>query len=538
MTNIAWMLDRASELHPDKVAIVDPSGEKYTYREFDEYSNQIGNYLSTECGIGEGDIVAGLLPDSFWTAALLFGAMKIGAVSTLENWTLKYDVIRQNVENTEAKVAVVDGTRFESPDQLTDDVDAIDTLVRYDEGGNGPSFKDAISEHSTELSITPQTRDDLAIINYTSGTTGQPKGVMLTHGTLSSSVRAIRDAYHGILPSDRLLLFLPMYHTGGISSTLFATSAGATHIIAGGWDADRVIELTRQYDPTWYTYIVPTMVRDLMSHEAWDSLDFSGIKAYIAGEPVPAEIQEALQEKGIRVSGTYGMTETMPLAVTISPIAQDADKDMPAGAVGKPARELGEMKIIDLTSGDRIEEPGVEGEVCFRGDNLSPGYYNDETRTRRAFDEDGWFHTDDLGYLDEDGYLYITGRADDMILSGGEKLSLVELDDVLVQHDLVKDGGTVGVPHERFGEAPAALVVPSDQNITEEALMAELDTYMQEELANWKRPRLYAIVDEIPRTPAKQTKIAPKLASKLPDDIELSREVSVTTLSELRKRRA
>jgi acyl-CoA synthetase (AMP-forming)/AMP-acid ligase II len=279
------------------------------------------------------------------------------------------------------------------------------------------------------------------------------------------------------------------------------------------------------------------MARDLMSQDEWEEFDVSGIKSYVAGEPVPADLQEALQDAGMRVSGTYGMTETMPLAVTISPIAQDADEEMPPGAVGKPARELGEVKIVDLETGEEFAEPNEEGEVCFRGDNLTPGYYNDPERTDRTFDEDGWFHTDDLGYFDEDGYLYITGRADDMILSGGEKLSLIEVDDALLKSEAIDDGGTVGVPHERFGTVPAALVVPSDPDATEAELTEELDAHMQEQLADWQRPRLYAIVDKIPRTPAKQTKIAPKLEEKLPDWVELDQDVSVTTLSRLEAER-
>jgi len=536
MTNIAWMLESAAREHPDKIAVVGPTEDEYTYEEFNALTSRIGNYLVEEHGVGMDDVVAGLVPDSAWTEAVLFGVMKTGAICTFENHTLPYDVLQANIENTGADLAIADERVFTEADRLADDIDTIEVVVGFGEG-EGPLLQDVVPNHSGDLHPEPRMREDVAIINYTAGTTGRPKGVQLTHGTLESSVRAITEAYHGLTSEDTMLLFMPMYHTGGISSSLFSVSAGATHVIVGGWDPQRVMEFTRTYDPTWYTYIVPTMARDLMSQDEWEEFDVSGIKSYVAGEPVPADLQEALQDAGMRVSGTYGMTETMPLAVTISPIAQDADEEMPPGAVGKPARELGEVKIVDLETGEEFAEPNEEGEVCFRGDNLTPGYYNDPERTDRAFDEDGWFHTDDLGYFDEDGYLYITGRADDMILSGGEKLSLIEVDDALLKSEAIDDGGTVGVPHERFGTVPAALVVPSDPDATEAELTEELDAHMQEQLADWQRPRLYAIVDKIPRTPAKQTKIAPKLEEKLPDWVELDQDVSVTTLSRLEAER-
>lgn len=536
MTNIAWMLDSAAREHPDETALVGPEETEYKYKEFNALSNQISNFLIEEHEIKPDDVIAGLIPDSAWTVAVMFGVIKTGAICTFENHTLPYEVLKTNLENTKAKLVLTDHRVFDRTDELATDVDSIENVVWFGEKGE-PLLQDAALDHSEQRYPEPQTRDDVAMINYTAGTTGRPKGVKLTHGTLESSVRAVREAYHGLTSDDTMLLFLPMYHTGGISSSLFSVSAAATHIIAGGWDVDRVMELTRKYDPTWYTYIVPTMARDLMSHDEWENFDVSGIKSYVAGEPVPADLQEALQDAGMRVSGTYGMTEVMPLAVTISPIAQDADREMPAGAVGKPAKELGEVKIADLQSGEAIAEPHEEGEVCFRGDNLTPGYYNDPQRTERAIDEDGWFHTDDVGYFDEAGYLYITGRADDMILSGGEKLSLIEVDDALLKSDLIEDGGTVGVPHGRFGTVPAALVVPRDPNITEEKLAEQLDAHMKEHLADWQRPRLYAIVDEIPRTPAKQTKISPELEEKLPNWVELDRNVSVTTLSKLKAER-
>lgn len=535
MTNIAWQLDRAATQFPDKVAIVAPDESKFTYREFNQLSNRIGNLLREKYGVTEDDVVAGIMPNSFWSVAFMLGVMKVGAVFTLENYTLKDDTIQGNVENADVRVVIADEDVFDGMERL-ESVDSVTHTASYS-GGDGSGFLNAVWDHSPELSIVPRRREQLAGLNYTSGTTGPPKAVKLTHGTLTSSVRATVFAYHDLTPDDRSILFLPMYHTGGISSALYALWSRGMLVIAGGWDVDNIVRLVEKYDPNWFYYIVPTMIRDLMNHERWDDLDMDGIKMQVAGSPGPSEMFEtmfeALRSRGARPSVSYGMTETMPMGVTIAPIAQDEDLKAPVDSAGRPARELGEVKLVGLHTGEEITKPGEEGEVYFRGDNLTPGYLNEPERTAEAIDEDGWFHTDDLGYFDEQGYLYISGRADDMIISGGEKLSLAELDDALLQHEVVEDAGTVGVDHERFGKVPVAFVVPKDDSMTETELRGILNEYLLETLARWKRPRLYAIVDEIPRTHSKKTKIKPELELKV-EDITLDDSERVRTLSQIR----
>lgn len=534
MTNITWQLQRAAEEFPDKVALVAPDETKYTYEEFDSITNRIGNLLREKYGVSEDDVVVGILPNSFWSVALMFGVMKVGAVFSLENYTLKEQTTRLNIDTADGRVVFVDENVFSNPESLRS-VDTVNHLASYS-GSDESGFVGEVWDHSDDLSIVARQGNDLAGLNYTSGTTGPPKAVKLTHGTLSASVQTTVDAYHALTPDDRNLLFLPMYHTGGISSALYAVWSRGMLIVAGEWDVDNIVRLIETYEPTWFYYIVPTMIRDLLNHEKADDLELDGIKMQVAGSPGPSEMFEtmfeALRARGARPSVSYGMTETMPMGVSIAPIGQDEDLDVPVDSAGMPAKELGEVKLVALDTGEEITTPGEEGEIYFRGDNLTPGYYNNPEKTAEAIDEDGWFHTDDLGYFDDDGYLYISGRADDMIISGGEKLSLAELDDALLQHDLVADAGTVGVEHERFGKAPAAFVVPEDESMTEEEISSVLDEYFLENLARWKRPRLYALTDEIPRTHSKKTKIAPDLEAQL-EGISLSNEKNVTTLSEI-----
>jgi acyl-CoA synthetase (AMP-forming)/AMP-acid ligase II len=529
MTNLAWHLRRASNEAGNSVAIFDTDGSRYTYDELESTSNRIANFLRAEWDIGEDDIVAAILPSSYWTVAFMFGTMKAGAAFSPENYTLEHETLVGNLENTSSVGLIYDESVYADAPDLAETVDSVCNSATIDE------FRDAVADHSDECIIVPRNGDDLAGINYTSGTTGPPKAVQLTHGAVAATIAADKDPIRGISHGDLALLATPMYHIAGITAPMISASEAVSLVVMNGWDVDTFIENVQNFDLDLFFWMAPTWVRDTLDHDAWDNLDLSGMDIYLAGGPGQPYMYEELREAGARASCIYGMTETMGDAVAHASIAQDEDLEMNIGSVGTPARELGEVKLITLDDGSEITEPGEEGEICWRGDNLTPGYYNEPERTAEAIDEDGWFHTDDLGYFDEAGQLYVSGRADDMIISGEEKLSLAELDDVLLQHEAVEDAGTVGVDHERFGEVPAAFVVPTDESMTEAELRDILDEYMLETLARWKRPRLYAIVDEIPRTHSKQSKIAADLEPHV-EDVVLEMDSGVTTFSAVSSR--
>lgn len=532
MTNVAWDLANAAAEYGDTTAVIDADGTGHTYADLEGAASRIARVLREDCGVEQGDVVSAILPGGFRTVALMYGVMKLGAVVTIENPTLPAGVRERNLETVECSVLVVDAELSPDGPAHGEAVDPIEQVVRVDDAGDGHYLPTDSADDSGSLDPVARTADDLTMVNYTSGSTGRPKGVELTHGTLGASLRAVDAAYHDLAHGDRMLVFLPMYHTGGITTALFAVSNAATAIFAGEWDPDRALELTERYDIEWWYYLVPTMVRDLQTADGWAGADLTGVKTFLVGEPAPEEVHRALRSKGAETSCAYGMTETMSLAVAISPLGRRADPDLPPGSVGTPAAELGEVRFVDLETGNPVERPGESGEILFRGDNLTPGYYGLPDATERAIDDDGWFHTDDVGHLDRDGYLYVTGRADDVILSGGEKVSLVAVDDVLLEHPLVADAGSVGVPHERFGTVPAALVVPT-RDVDESDLTATLDVHAREHLADWQRPRLYAIVEELPRTATKQTLIRPDLEAMLPADLSLDYDTSVTSLTTL-----
>ncbi len=273
------------------------------------------------------------------------------------------------------------------------------------------------------------------------------------------------------------------------------------------------------------------MIRDLMRHPAWDELPLEGLSANLTGEKVPVELQQQLLARGMRVANAYGLTETMPYAVFAPMFRYGDDRTGPLGSSGRPSLEMNECVLKDPLTGATITQAGVEGEVCVRGDNVTPGYYNDPGRTAEALDDEGFFHTRDLATRDEDGWYWVGGRTDDIINTGAEKLSLLEVEEALRGHPVVADVACAAVAHARFGQAPAAFVVGRGLE-TEDELAAILDAHCLGALERWKRPRLYVKLDEIPRTSAKRTKSLAHLRAML-EGVELSDADGVTALGRL-----
>jgi acyl-CoA synthetase (AMP-forming)/AMP-acid ligase II len=335
----------------------------------------------------------------------------------------------------------------------------------------------------------------------------------------------------GLTSETRNLSVVSMFHSGGIIDCIRFVFLGGTIVWSDGWDAGRVVGLLQARGVNSIFHIVPTMVRDLMAHPGWADLDLDGLKTHVAGEPVPADVFDALRAKGARVGTLYGMTESMSIVSGVS-LYYGEEEELPPLSSGRPDRDFCELKLADPATGETLEGGDVEGEVCIRGEVVTPGYFNDPERTADATDDEGFLHTRDNAYRDHDGWLYIRGRTDDLILTGGEKLSLLEIDECLLAHPKVKDTGSVGVEHERFGTVPAAFVVFED-DVDEAVVRDELDAWCIERIERWKRPRLYARVDEIPRTAAKRTKMNAALREEV-EGLVVREADGVTTIGALR----
>lgn len=528
--NLGWWLERAGWEYPDKTAVIDADGTSITYATLKALADRIGHVLRDEGGVAEDDIVLTCLPDSHLHVAILYAAMRIGAVFCGLSARQTPEKFHADIRRARPKVAIVAPEHGEIG-ALIASHPGIKVFVT---GGNDPRFPNLLelaSGKPDHLDIAPRRNDDIAVVNFTAGTSGASKGVIFTHGTLGTSAwGSIFQA--GVTSATRNLSLVGMFHSGGIHDSIRLVMAGGTIIWSGGWDADRVVRILREHKPNFAYYIVTTMVRDLMRHPAWASLDLTGFKTHVAGETVPADIEQALRDKGARVGGLYGLTETMPVAALTSSLYYREEARVPPGSSGRPNKGFSELVLKDPFTGAVLDAPEAEGEICLRGDVVTPGYYNDPERTAAAFDADGYLHTRDLGWRDAEGWYYVRGRTDDMIMSGGEKLSLLEVDAALRHHPAVRDAACVGVAHARFGEVPAAFIV-LETAMAEDAALTLLDDHCRRAMERWKRPRLYVFVDAVPRTAAKRTKMAGEMRRIL-DGITLAEADGITTLSRLR----
>ncbi|WP_214103370.1 class I adenylate-forming enzyme family protein [Acrocarpospora catenulata] len=502
--NLSWWLERTCWETPDNVAVVDADGASTTYRELRALSNRIGNVLA-ELGVGQDDMVVTAMPDDHVHMAVFWATVGVGAAFSGLNHKLRPERLLGDTDRCRAKVAVVAPEHLELG-RLLATCPTVEHVLVAGTAPDGTPFRDLLALAAAapeELRIAPRSADDLAAVNFTSGTSGTSKGVRFTHGTLSASAWGA-IFLGGIDSRTRNLSLVGMYHSGGIHDTVRLAMAGGTVLWSGGWDVERVVRIIETHRPNFAYWIIPTMARDLMRHPRWPGLDLRGLRTYVAGEPVPADVRDALLAKGAQVGNMYGLTEAMPVCVLGPSLYYGEETQVPAGSSGRPNRSFCEVALKDPFTGERLLGDDVEGEVCIRGDVVTPGYLADPERTAEAFDDEGYLHTRDRAYRDPDGWYFIRGRTDDIINAGGEKLSLLEVDEALRNHPDVQDAACVGVAHERFGEVPAAFVAMR-HGITEEQARDRLDEHCIRELERWKRPRLYVLVDEVPRT-AKRSK--------------------------------
>ena len=516
--NLEWWLERTCWEHPDHTAVVDADATAVTYRELRSLAGRIGHVLAAH-GVRADDVVVSVQPDDHVGVATLHAVLRLGAAFTGLNHRLQQAKLVADVERCAARVAVVAPQHLDLARALP-----VETVVTTDE------LLARAADASPELRIVDRAADDLAAVNFTSGTSGASKGVRFTHGTLGAS--AWGAIFLGGCDSrTRNLSLVGMHHSGGIHDCVRLAMCGGTILWTDGWDVDRVVAIITEQRPNFAYWIIPTMARDLMRHPAWPTLPLDGLRTYIAGEPLPADVRDALLAKGAQAGTMYGLTEAMPVCVTGSSLYYHEETAVPAGASGAPNPMFCEVVLKDPVDGSTLTDVDVEGEVCIRGGVVTPGYLNDPERTAEAFDDEGFLHTRDRAYRDADGWYYVRGRTDDIINPGGEKLSLLEVDAALAAHPDVLDVACVGAPHERFGEVPAAFV-RMRAGIDEAKARDLLDAWCVEQLERWKRPRLYVLVDEVPRT-AKRTKMAGALRDRIAG-VTVRTADGVATLGELR----
>ncbi len=477
---------------PDK-AITVFEGQTTTYGEMAERVIALAGGLS-EGGIGRGDVVALLSYNCPEFLETIFAANYLGAIAMPINWRLAAPEVRYILEHSGARALACDESLVELANDATQGMET--ALVRACVSAPPPAGWTTLADLRAcpnRAVRVPAAADDVHRLMYTSGTTGRPKGVMITHANLTWKNLAHLVEF-GFTSSDLGLACGPLYHVGALDlTTTSLIAAGATIIIHRSFDAPRVVdELERSQVTT--VWLAPAMVNAIMALPDIERRDLSSVRLVInGGEKMPIPLIERIQRvfSSAWFADAYGLTET----VSGDTFLDRSSIVSKLGSVGRPCLYL-ELDLWD-TAGNSVPA-GAHGEIVLRGPKVFKGYWRDPDATLAAF-AGGWFHTGDIGVRDEDGYLFIVDRLKDMIVSGGENIASSEVERVLYEHDSVIEAAVVGRPDDRWGEVPVAfVVVRDDAAVTPDILVQHCRT----QLARFKVPREITLLDTLPRNPS------------------------------------
>ena len=504
MLNLSVVLEDSARKHPDRDAVVF-GDTRLTYAQINGAANQVANLLVSR-GIEPGDKVALSCPNLPFFPIVYYGILKAGGVVVPLNVLLKGREIAYHLGDSEAKAyfcfqgtpELPMGTEGHAGFEAADGCEHF-FVITADPAASSPvegteTMGAAMKDQSPVFSAVQTTETDSAVILYTSGTTGQPKGAELSHANLVMNALECNRMLGTDPTGERHLLTLPLFHSFG--STVQMNAGFASHstlVLLARFDAKAAVELLQNEDITFFAG-VPTMYWGLLG-ALTDDVDVDRIAANMriavaGGASLPVEIIKEFKSRfHVDIFEGYGLSETSPVATF-----NQVDRPAKPGSIGYPLWGV-EVKLID-DDWKTIEGADEVGEIAIRGHNIMKGYYNRPEATAEVMN-DGWFRSGDLARRDEDGYYYIVDRAKDMIIRGGFNVYPREVEEVLITHDAVSLAAVVGVPHESHGEEVKAFVILNEgASVTEDELVA----WAKEQMASYKYPRIVEFKDALPMT--------------------------------------
>jgi long-chain acyl-CoA synthetase len=471
---------------PDAVALIAGDGA-LTFGELDARSNRLAQALRA-AGVGFGDRVAFIEKNGLEFFEVVCALSKLGAIVVPVNWRLAAPEIRHIVQDAGARLAIVGAEFFAAAEDLGARVVAIGDHPRW------PHYEDWLAAYPAEDPCVTTGPDDIAFLMYTSGTTGAPKGVMLTNDNYFCKATGIADKWRFDGDSVNLAV-MPMFHMAGSGWALVGLCEGASTVVLRDVDPAAILEAIARHGIT-NMLLVPVVIQRLLATPGVESTDFSALRAIVYGaSPITDDVLvKALERFGCDLLQVYGMTETTGSITQLD----EHDPEM-LRSCGKPFPWV-EVRVVDPTfPAGRDVATGTVGEVWTWSRQNMRGYWNNPAATAEAITADGWLKTGDAGYLDGEGYLFLHDRVKDMIVSGGENVYPIEIENVLMTHPEVGDVAVIGVPDATWGEAVTAIVVPADGFSPTEA---ELIAYARDRLAGFKLPKSVAFADTLPRNPS------------------------------------
>ncbi len=508
MANLVTDVAETVEEYPDGTAI-SFRGQELSYREFWGATGQFAQALA-DAGVEPGDRVGVYLPNLPQFVIAYYGTLRAGAAVVPMNPQYRSREISHMLSDSEAAVVVTLADLVPVVQEIQDDTNVSEIVAVGGEADGAVAWDDFLAEEM--LDVVDRADDDIAAQPYTSGTTGTPKGVLLTHHNLAWTTRTGAKLLEGgIKPEDRMLGVLPLFHIYGMTVVMNgAMYNGATYYPLPEWDASEAMQLVEDEQLTVF-HGVPAMFNDIVNHEDAEDFELSSLRfVNSGGSACPIEVMDRFEDlTGAVLYEGYGLTETSPITHANRPDARRK------GSIGQPIPGV-ESKVVDhdFNEKERVPEGPIDeeewdldeivGEIVISGPNVMQGYHGRPEANEEAFTEvDGktWFHSEDLGYWDEDGFFYVIDREKHMIISGGYNIYPREVEELLFEHEAIADAAVVGIPDERRGEIPKAFVVlapgyEAGEDVTED----DIQQYCLDNMAAYKHPRAVEFVEELPRT--------------------------------------
>jgi fatty-acyl-CoA synthase len=502
-------LRRARRLYPDREAVVDED-QRWTYAEFGKRCDRWSAALQ-QLGVKQGDRVAYIAPNTHSQLESFYAVPQIGAVLVPINYRLIADDFAYIIKHSGATVVCVHSGYLEDVEHIRQDLPGVEHVIAL-EGLTDALREKGWLDYETLLASAPETFDrppiaesDLLTINYTSGTTSRPKGVMITHRNAYMNV--VGTLMHvAMSPADRYLWTLPMFHANGWTFVWIITAVGGTHVCLRKVEPRAIFTVIHDEGVTALC-AAPTILIGIANAPAevqqiLQSGSRHQVHVMTAGAPPAAATIERVEgELGWKITQFYGLTETAPFITICEPRPEHADLSPQERAVVKARQGVelissGELLVIDEEGNEVPHDGATLGEIVACGNVVMKGYYNDPDATERAF-AGGRFHTGDAAVVHPDGYVEIRDRLKDVIISGGENISSVEVEGVLLRHPAIQEAAVVGLPDVQWGETPHAFIVlKSGQSATGE----EMRTFLRERMAHFKVPKSFTFIEELPKT--------------------------------------
>ncbi|GAA0493458.1 long-chain fatty acid--CoA ligase [Salinibacillus aidingensis] len=488
-TTVGSWITKHAKADPDRMALISHE-KRFTYEEFNHRVNRLGHALIS-LGVRKGDRVDALLFNTNEILESMFACAKIGAIFVPINFRLSVEEVHYIVQDSRPNHFIYDERMKALVDQLRE---MKSSILEYVHVGNNPHELDwryeqlIVNAPQTEPVINVWT-EDIHMMMYTSGTTGKPKGAMLSHGnTLWNAINSIHAS--PFEKSDITLSAAPLFHIGGMS--VFTTPLiykGGTVILDDSFDPERTLQKIQEENIT-SLFLVPAMWQAIMNVENFEDYDISSLRFCVSGgAPCPITVITFFQDRGIPFYEGFGLTETAPFVS----ILDEKNTLRKNGSVGKEPMHT-RVRIVNDYNQD--VETGEVGELIVKGPNVMAGYWNKPEETRRVL-KNGWFYTGDLAKFDEEGFIYIVDRKKDMIITGGENVYPIEVEQALYRHPNILETAVVGYPDEEWGESVKAVIAL--KNSEETLTLQDIHDFLEGKIARFKMPRKIEMVEELPR---------------------------------------